>query len=760
MRLHFEFYVIIIHFFKKDKMKRLILKSFSALLISFEAFVVSACACTSGPEAILLFWVPCINYPAEIIPTPRFAIIGMFKDDCKEGKAYDCEIVAEYYEEKGSRKKAINYYEKSCELGNYSACEKLVELYSVGDADTKKDETKAQIYFDKLIEILQKQCDKSNQCVELGRYYYTGRYVEQNKTMAKEYFDKACEKEKLYCKAAGDIYFEANDFEQATIYFDKACKKDKSYCEKARNKYFEMGDIYFKAKDYKQAQIYYDRACDNGSGYCEKAGNKYFEIKDYKQAKIYYHKACERGKASVCFRLGESYFDKKDDKQAQIYYDKACKSDSDGENCLKAGDKYFEIKNYKQAKIYYHKACEKRHYVRDYCAEVGERYFKMKEYKQAQIYYDKACEKDEFFCQKAGNKYFEIKDYKQAKIYYEKGCKRGRESACVNLGELYLNGWGVEKDGEQARIYFDEASAPYCKEVGDKYFEIKDYKQAKIYYEKDTTIRNNYSSLRLGELYLNGLGVKKDDKQARIYFDKACSNHYNESEYCEKAGAIYLKAKDYKQAKIYYEKACDFGSIESCRILPKIYMENLGVKKDDKKVFAYYEKICKMHNGYCIDVGDKYLEAGDFEKSKIYYDKWCKGERRCESSIRERIIKIYEKPCEDNNLSACVAVGQAYSIMDKATTARGYRLVVDKDEYEKCAIRPKESRSLCYSSPDNYKDDIQAGIYFKKACDLSGEKGSAACKELKELLNSKRFYCNEGNAKACERLKELKELVK
>ena len=261
--------------------------------------------------------------------------------------------------------------------------------------------------------------------------------------------------------------------------------------------------------------------------------------------------------------------------------------------------------------------------------------------------------------------------------------------------------------------------------------------------------------MNLGELYLNGLGVKKDDKQARIYFDKACSNHYNESEYCEKAGAIYLKAKDYKQAQIYYERACDFGSIESCRILPKIYMENLGVKKDDKKVFAYYEKICKMHNGYCIDVGDKYLEAGDFEKSKIYYDKWCKGERRCKSSIRERIIKIYEKPCEDNNLSACVAVGQAYSIMDKATTARGYRLV-DKDEDEKCT----ESGFYCESSVDNYKDDIQAGIYFKKACDLSGEKGSAACKELKELLNSKRFYCNEGNAKACERLKELKELVK
>ena len=451
MRLHFEFYVIIIHFFKKDKMKRLILKSFSALLISFEAFVVSACACTSGPEAILLFWVPCINYPAEIIPTPRFAIIGMFKDDCKEGKAYDCEIVAEYYEEKGSRKKAINYYEKSCELGNYSACEKLVELYSVGDADTKKDETKAQIYFDKLIEILQKQCDKSNQCVELGRYYYTGRYVEQNKTMAKEYFDKACEKEKLYCKAAGDIYFEA--------------------------------------KDYKQAQIYYDRACDNGSGYCEKAGNKYFEIKDYKQAKIYYHKACERGKASVCFRLGESYFDKKDDKQAQIYYDKACKSDSDGENCLKAGDKYFEIKNYKQAKIYYHKACEKRYYVRNYCQEVGDKYFKMKEYKQAQIYYDKACENNKYYgCLDAGNKYFEIKDYKQAKIYYEKGCKRGRESACVNLGELYLNGWGVEKDGEQVRIYFDEASAPYCKEVGDKYFEIKTTNKLKFTMTKRVSV--------------------------------------------------------------------------------------------------------------------------------------------------------------------------------------------------------------------------------------------------------------------------------
>uniref|UniRef100_UPI0002B95E6E tetratricopeptide repeat protein n=1 Tax=Helicobacter pylori TaxID=210 RepID=UPI0002B95E6E len=62
-----------------------------------------------------------------------------------------------------------------------------------------------------------------------------------------------------------------------------------------------------------------------------------------------------------------------------------------------------------------------------------------------------------------GVKSIEAKDYIQAKKYFEKACGLNNGSGCNNLGVLYINGQGVEKNLTKADQYISKA----CK-LGDQ----------------------------------------------------------------------------------------------------------------------------------------------------------------------------------------------------------------------------------------------------------------------------------------------------
>ena len=61
---------------------------------------------------------------------------------------------------------------------------------------------------------------------------------------------------------------------------------------------------------------------------------------------------------------------------------------------------------------------------------------------------------------------------------------------------MYENGWGVQ---------------------------ATDYAHARSWYEKAATQGNSNAQNYLGLLYLNGVGVQKDDAQARSWFEKAAA---------------------------------------------------------------------------------------------------------------------------------------------------------------------------------------------------------------------------------------------
>jgi serine/threonine-protein kinase len=123
------------------------------------------------------------------------------------------------------------------------------------------------------------------------------------------------------------------------------------------------------------------------------------------------------------------------------------------------------------------------------------------------------------------------KDYERARHWYETSAAGGNTLAMVRIGLLFEQGWGVPQDYLQARQWFEKSSAvgnPLAMvRMGDLYergWDVpKDYTQALLWYEKSAAKGNALAMLRLGNLYQRGWGVPRDLSQAREWFRKSAA---------------------------------------------------------------------------------------------------------------------------------------------------------------------------------------------------------------------------------------------
>ncbi len=275
-----------------------------------------------------------------------------------------------------------------------------------------------------------------------------------------------------------------------------------------------------------------------------------------------FERECSKNNAYSCLRLSElAYWGQggaqKDEKKAKALLEKGCELDY-GFACEKLGDLYrFTDTNTKAdektAKSYYDKSTK---------------------------LYHKACEaNDGAACYRlgylhlygsshhAGNASVE-KDLNQTVFYYDKSCKLNYTLGCRNLGNFYRLGLNVPKDESKVKELFDKAcdmpDSEVCVWIGDKYkFSAKDYEKSGIYYKKACDLSDAWGCSDLGVLYLNGLGVKKDEQQANVLFTKACSID-KMGFVCRHIATQYKEIGDLATAKAYNEKACKLGHQRAC----------------------------------------------------------------------------------------------------------------------------------------------------------------------------------------------------
>ena len=128
----------------------------------------------------------------------------------------------------------------------------------------------------------------------------------------------------------------------------------------------------------------------------------------------------------------------------------------------------------------------------------------------------------------------------EASLGAKKACDSGNMRGCFNLGVMYTNGDGVEKDFSKAAQLFKKA----C-DGGDM-----------------------LGCVKLGIMYADGDGVEKNEQKA---------------------------------AEL-YKKACDGGNMHGCRNLGVMYEKGNGAEKDQIKQMIYINKVCDNNIKLCADI--------------------------------------------------------------------------------------------------------------------------------------------------------------
>ena len=217
--------------------------------------------------------------------------------------------------------------------------------------------------------------------------------------------------------------------------------------------------------------------------------------------------------------------------------------------------------------------------------------------------------------------YIEQKKFRKAFEWFKKAAEQGEAVAQFNVGVLYLNGEGVEKDAKVAFEWFKKAAehgyAVAQSNVGVFYLngEVveKDAKEAFEWFKKAAEQGDAGGQNNLGTCYYFGVGVEKDVKEAFEWLKRAAEQGEAGAQF--NVGVFYLNGevveKDAKVAFEWFKKAAEQGDSKAQSQLGKCYGCGLCVEKDAKKAFEWYKKAAEQGNsdaqyriGYCYDNED------------------------------------------------------------------------------------------------------------------------------------------------------------
>jgi TPR repeat protein len=203
--------------------------------------------------------------------------------ECNSGKIKACfEAGLMYSSARGgagfNKLKARYYLEKSCSKKHASSCWELGKLYLNGSG-TKDRKLSLKKNIAKALDYYNRACDlgKGYACYDLSNLYTFGHEVPNNKEKALSYADKACKNGVVSgCLSTGYSYLNANNIVKAEEIF-KTVYNQKDYSLKL-NAAYGLGLVQEKNKHFKKAIKYYAQACSKVEIACCKMVNIYDKL--------------------------------------------------------------------------------------------------------------------------------------------------------------------------------------------------------------------------------------------------------------------------------------------------------------------------------------------------------------------------------------------------------------------------------------------------------------------------------------------------
>ena len=137
----------------------------------------------------------------------------------------------------------------------------------------------------------------------------------------------------------------------------------------------------------------------------------------------------------------------------------------------------------------------------------------------------------------------------------------GRAQSCVALGDMYLAGKGVTRDGDKAAMLFERACEARDAGGCDK---------ARRIYQESCDNGVPAACSMLGRMYLEGFGVPEDLARAATIYQKACDLGHAVD--CSNLAMMYAEGKgvaaDAAAAATLWVKACQGGFTDACKKAP------------------------------------------------------------------------------------------------------------------------------------------------------------------------------------------------
>ncbi len=425
-----------------------------------------------------------------------------------------------------SEKANLALSKQHCSDGYQRSCSALGYRYLRGNG-VIQDFNKAVMYF-------KDACNEYDAfgCIELAKMYEKGQYVEQSSKVATNLFIKACKGGSGWgCGYVGDSYSLGRgidqDFQKAAHLYKLSC--DDGLIARCKNIKDLMSENKIK-KLTKQATLAQNK---------EEEHRKETRIEDFKFK-------CKNGDLISCTILGNQFL--VDDvfvgKQKSIpYFEMACEGGEPISCHLFAqyftGHGEFE-RDYESAFFYYQRSCEGGYILS--CLELGDFYQRGKgvkrDYVKALSLFKEACDNGWIRgCPSLGLMYKKTDTAYNTPVKnldtldadeLEKSCRAENYKACYQLGKRFKEGNGVKFDFEKARQLYKKACygrfLGSCTSIFVLQVEVPllNVKQDIQHWEQECNVGLNNACNTLGDLYIEGHGVRKNVELAIRFYKEGC----------------------------------------------------------------------------------------------------------------------------------------------------------------------------------------------------------------------------------------------
>ncbi|MEN8435618.1 sel1 repeat family protein [Clostridium septicum] len=273
-------------------------------------------------------------------------------------------------------------------------------------------------------------------------------------------------------------------------------------------------------------------------------------------------------------------------------------------------------------------------------------------------------------------------DYKKAFFYLSKGANKGDKNCIESLGDMYYWGFEVDEDKEKAfKLYnksIEKGNTNLYYKLGQMIEDEGNREKAMEYFLKGHDSGDLRATQKLGIVYYNGDGVKKDIDKALEYMKIAASTGEHHALYVlgvanlEKdrlLGIDYLKnaykngsalaaealASEYlvdvfnekeineKELLEYIDIAMENDIGEAFYYYGLLYNNGIGVKKSNEEAFKYF----------------KIAAERGCEKAMIKLGNWYKHGIYVNASAKDA-IKWYKRAAEEYNTEAILNIIEIY----------------------------------------------------------------------------------------------------